>query len=110
MNTVSRSAHWSCYGRELRDRFEAKINIRSHLSPEDAWEKKKPKIYIGRSGYIKVEPPYPFRKVISMPTCKDCKFYTSVTEKTGNCSNLGSEVFADRDAGMCPMRIFQPKN
>ncbi|MBE0515994.1 MAG: hypothetical protein IBX41_01205 [Methanophagales archaeon] len=44
-----------------------------------------------------------------MPTCKDCKFYTPVTETTGNCSNLGSEVLADKDAGMCPMRAFQPR-
>lgn len=45
-----------------------------------------------------------------MPTCKDCKFYTPVDEKKGNCSGLGSEVLADRDAGRCPMRTFQPKN
>ncbi|HUV79571.1 MAG TPA: hypothetical protein VMW40_01895 [Candidatus Bathyarchaeia archaeon] len=45
-----------------------------------------------------------------MPTCKDCKFYTPADEKTGNCSNLGIEVLADRDAGMCPMRTFQPKD
>lgn len=45
-----------------------------------------------------------------MPTCKDCRFYTPVDKKTGTCSNLGTEVLADKDAGMCPMRAFQPKN
>jgi len=45
-----------------------------------------------------------------MPTCKDCKFYTPVDVRTGNCSNLGSEVLADIDTGMCPLRTFQPKD
>jgi hypothetical protein len=44
-----------------------------------------------------------------MSTCNECKFYKPIDETKGECFTVGSEAPADRDAGRCPIRAFQPR-
>jgi len=42
-----------------------------------------------------------------MAACKECKYYTPITKKKGDC--FGHEVPADMDADNCPAQSFEPR-
>jgi hypothetical protein len=43
-----------------------------------------------------------------MAECRDCLFYRPLTATGGEC-RMNGDVPADRDAGRCPSRTYQPK-
>ncbi len=42
-----------------------------------------------------------------MPLCKECKFYKSIDQTSGDC--FGHQVPANRDVKKCPTNAFQPR-